>query len=85
MRRAPANLARAPSMAKLKGFIKARGRLLIAAENDPPMQFGYREKATDYAAGCIRTLTALMSRAGVSPNMRPYSRVNWGMLSYPTA
>jgi hypothetical protein len=32
--------------------------------------------------GCIRVLVAFMSRAGGSPNMRPYSRVNWVTLSY---
>jgi hypothetical protein len=32
--------------------------------------------------GCIRVLVAFVSRAGGSPNMRPYSRVNWMTLSY---
>ena len=33
-------------------------------------------KLLSYAAGCIRTFAAFISRAGGSPNRRPYSRVN---------
>ena len=38
-----------------------------------------------YAAARIRPRAAFMSLAGLRPNMRPYSRVNCGTLSYPTA
>lgn len=32
-------------------------------------------------AASVRAFTAFISRAGGEPNMRPYSRVNWGTLS----
>lgn len=42
----------------------------------------YSEMPYAAASGCARAWR--MSRAGGCPNMRPYSRVNCGTLSYPT-
>jgi NAD(P)-dependent dehydrogenase (short-subunit alcohol dehydrogenase family) len=38
-----------------------------------------------HASSAVRFLTALASLTGGRPNIRPYSRVNCGTLSYPTA
>lgn len=53
-------------------FVKGDPRQITQKSYDLHLTFGIGS----YAAVCIRVLAAFISRAGGSPNRRPYSRVN---------